>query len=510
MACEMPRWVASATWSATDSNVTVPFNAIASSGTGRSSVQIYYRHVAKIGMQVAEALDYAHGQGVLHRDIKPSNLLLDDRGNVWVTDFGLAKTDDQQNLTATGDIVGTLRYMPPELLDGVSDVRSDVCSLGLSLYELAALRPAFDETSRHRLLQQIASHPVPGIRSSARDIPSDLETIIHKAIDREPRERYQTAKELADDLRRFLNDEPIRARRLSTIAKVVRWTRRHRAIASLLFTVACLLIVGLIGTTAFSINLRQQRDTANAELFQSYLSEAASRRLSGSAGQRFAGLNAIRNASTLVPRIDASEHDIFRLRNEAIGCLGLFDIKTAKVWDTASDSQFVFSPDHKVYLQRPVPGQRGSIRYAGDHSLVKELTPVLDWPEQLAFPTRDRVAMLDYNGKLFLCDVATGQPVRTWEHIAWVAFSPDNIHYAALRKSENVVLIGRLNEQETFPLDSASDYVKMSFSSGRQAVGRCGCVSTTFVDRLRCRIPFCCVQNITGFTLSWYWMASRW
>ena len=108
-----------------------------------------------IGVQVAEALDYAHKQGILHRDIKPSNLLLDTQGTVWVTDFGLAKADDQQNLTHTGDILGTLRYMPPEAFEGKSDARSDVYSLGLTLYEMLAFRPAFDEKERNRLIKQV-------------------------------------------------------------------------------------------------------------------------------------------------------------------------------------------------------------------------------------------------------------------------------------------------------------------------------------------------------------------
>src|SRR5207249_11430157 len=141
-----------------------PFKLSASSAllTGQSGVgskargrkQAFWRSVAQIGVQVAQALEYAHGQGILHRDIKPSNLLLDLRGTVWVTDFGLAKADDQQNLTHTGDILGTLRYMPPEAFDGRADNRSDVYALGLTLYELLAMRPAFDECDRPKLIKQ--------------------------------------------------------------------------------------------------------------------------------------------------------------------------------------------------------------------------------------------------------------------------------------------------------------------------------------------------------------------
>ena len=123
----------------------------------KNKKRTYWQSVASIGAQVADALEYAHRQGIHHRDIKPSNLLLDTRGTVWVTDFGLAKADDQQNLTHTGDILGTLRYMPPEAFEGKTDARSDVYSLGLTLYELLAFRPAYDEHERNRLIRQVTS-----------------------------------------------------------------------------------------------------------------------------------------------------------------------------------------------------------------------------------------------------------------------------------------------------------------------------------------------------------------
>jgi serine/threonine protein kinase len=113
----------------------------------------YWRSVARIGVQVTEALEYAHGQGIIHRDIKPSNLLMDLKGTVWVTDFGLAKPTDAEDLTHTGDIVGTIRYMAPERFQGQSNARSDLYALGVTLYELIALQPAFSERDRPKLLQ---------------------------------------------------------------------------------------------------------------------------------------------------------------------------------------------------------------------------------------------------------------------------------------------------------------------------------------------------------------------
>ena len=185
------------------------------SDTGRG----YWGGVARIGIQTAQALAYAAAQGTLHRDVKPSNLLLDGHGNLWVTDFGLAKAADSEDLTHTGDIVGTLRYMAPERFGGKGDLRSDLYSLGLTLYEMLALRPAFAAPDRQQLMHQVLHAEPPRLRRLDRAMPRDLETIIHKAIDKDPARRYQTAEELADDLQRFLDDRPIRARR------VARWRR---------------------------------------------------------------------------------------------------------------------------------------------------------------------------------------------------------------------------------------------------------------------------------------------
>ena len=152
----------------------------------------YWQSVARIGVQVADALQHAHAQGVLHRDIKPSNLLLDTAGVVWVTDFGLAKADDQKNLTHSGDILGTLRYMPPEAFDGRSDARGDVYSLGLTLYEMLGFRPAFDEKERNRLIKQVTTREPERLDRLNPDVPRDLVTIVHKAIERDPRTAMRT------------------------------------------------------------------------------------------------------------------------------------------------------------------------------------------------------------------------------------------------------------------------------------------------------------------------------
>lgn len=205
----------------------------------------FCRSVARIGVQIAEALAYAHSQGILHRDIKPSNLLLDSAGTVWVTDFGLAKADSTEDLTHTGDLVGTLRYAAPERLAGQSDARSDVFSLGLTLYELLTLRPAYDEKSQGRLVQQVTAAEPPPPRRLDRRIPRDLNTIIQKATAREPERRYATATEMSRDLQRFMEDRPIEARRASHLEQIWRWCRRNPALAGLTAAFFAALILGL-------------------------------------------------------------------------------------------------------------------------------------------------------------------------------------------------------------------------------------------------------------------------
>lgn len=213
----------------------------------------YIRRAARMGMQVAQALDYAHSQGILHRDIKPANLLLDQRGTVWITDFGLAKLRENDGLTATGDLVGTLQYMAPEALHGQSGPQSDVYSLGATLYELITRQPCFRETSPARLLKQISEQEPVRPRSLDRAIPRDLETIVLKAMAREPRDRYRTAGGLADDLSRFLEDRPIRARRSSSVERFWRWSRRNRGLAaSMAAAMLSLVLASVVGWWAYA------------------------------------------------------------------------------------------------------------------------------------------------------------------------------------------------------------------------------------------------------------------
>ena len=189
----------------------------------------FVRTVARLAIQAAEALEHAHQMGIIHRDIKPSNILVDVRENLWITDFGLARVQGEGKLTVTGDLVGTLRYMSPEQASAdplLLDHRTDLYSLGATLYELLTLRLLSKGQDRESLLREITGVEPASMRSLNRAIPRDFETILLKALAKNPAERYATAQEVADDCRRFLENKTIRARRPTPWQSVKKWARR--------------------------------------------------------------------------------------------------------------------------------------------------------------------------------------------------------------------------------------------------------------------------------------------
>ncbi|MFO0912931.1 MAG: WD40 repeat domain-containing serine/threonine-protein kinase [Pirellulales bacterium] len=225
----------------------------------------YFRRVARMMADVADAVQAAHDRNVIHRDIKPSNLMIDRQCKIWVTDFGLAKVQGS-DLSRTHDVIGTIRYMSPEQLRGQADPRSDVYALGATTYEFLTLQPAFAGNDFGELVQAIVDGRAQRLRTVDARIPRDLETIVHKAMATDRAQRYATAAELRDDLERFAGMRPIQARRASPVHQLVSWARRQ-PLAATAVGLACLLIAGWLitvqvynvslGRTAAALALRQ-------------------------------------------------------------------------------------------------------------------------------------------------------------------------------------------------------------------------------------------------------------
>jgi serine/threonine protein kinase len=228
----------------------------------------YYRRIAELGIAAAEALEHAHQLGIIHRDVKPANLMLDGRGQLWVTDFGLAQFQSDARLTMTGDLMGTLRYMSPEQALAqrvIVDQRTDVYSLGATLYELLTQQPVFTRQDRHELLRQIAFEDPTPPRRVNRTIPTELETIVLKALEKNPQERYASAGELAADLRRYLEEQPIAARRPAIVDRARKWARRHQPFMRALVAALMVSVVALAASTAWALHMNAQTETALTE-----------------------------------------------------------------------------------------------------------------------------------------------------------------------------------------------------------------------------------------------------
>ncbi|MCO8122001.1 serine/threonine protein kinase [Stieleria sp. TO1_6] len=233
---------------------------------GTASRGRYYRSVVKMVQQAAMAIEHAHQYGVVHRDIKPANLLLDSSGKIWVTDFGLAQVQaDQTQLTRTGDPMGTLRYMSPEQAAGRRDQldhRTDIYSLGVTLYELLTLQPAIDGDGYREMLNKVALYDPPAPRSIDPQLPTELDTIVRKAIAKTPSERYSSAGALADDLQAWIDDKPIAAKPPSLLERLAKWRRRNSGLVAVASGLLLLVTLGLLATTLVIWN--EQRHTAQA------------------------------------------------------------------------------------------------------------------------------------------------------------------------------------------------------------------------------------------------------
>jgi serine/threonine protein kinase len=235
------------------------YTAVGLSSSSLSSGSGYFDNVARLVAEVADALDYAHQQGVVHRDIKPSNLLLSPAGRLSVNDFGLARVLEQPGMTMTGEFVGTPMYMSPEQITAGRaplDHRTDIYSLGATLYELLTLQPPFQGRQRDQVIAQILHKEPKAPRRVNPRVPVDLETICLKALEKDPDRRYQSARALAEDLRRFLQRFAISARRVGPLGRAVKWARRRPALAA---TLAAALVLALAAIFLAYLNYRTEQ-----------------------------------------------------------------------------------------------------------------------------------------------------------------------------------------------------------------------------------------------------------
>lgn len=354
---------------------------------GNRSTPLLIRNVARIGLQVAEALAYAHGQKILHRDVKPSNLLLDVHGNVWVTDFGLARDDDQA-LTATGELVGTLRYMPPERFRGLVDARGDVYSLGLTLYELLTLHSCLPRLDRIADLRLDAPRALPSPRQCDPSIPPDLETIVLKAMEHDPRQRYARAEDLAEDLRRFLADRPILARPFTRLERTWMWVRRNPRESTWLASLAVAMMV-LTAGALFTYFLRDERDRARQAEQAALTAEQAATRAEREAqirgllsqaeeegrqadrpGARGRALARIRQAATFHPT-GTLRHELQRVALTALATQDFRIEQQPGKFDFAGNS-FAFDLRHR-YLANMTTDEVIVLRRAADYSEIRRI-----------------------------------------------------------------------------------------------------------------------------------------
>ncbi len=239
------------------------------------------REAAELTRKVAEAIAYAHAHGVIHRDLKPSNILLDTQGQPRVTDFGLAKrVEGDSSLTATGQVLGTPSYMPPEQAAGRADEvgpLADVYSLGAVLYTLLVGRPPFQAATVVETLRQVLEREPVSPRQLNHGIERDLETICLTCLHKEPTRRYSSAAKLEEDLRRYLSGEPIQARPVSRAERAWRWCRRKPALAGLLGAVATLVTVVAVGSAVAAVWYERVADEAQEARKKKWWSTAGRR-----------------------------------------------------------------------------------------------------------------------------------------------------------------------------------------------------------------------------------------
>jgi eukaryotic-like serine/threonine-protein kinase len=320
---------------------------------------------AHLAEQVALGIAEAHRQGIVHRDLKPSNVLLTADGMAKVGDFGLAKMlDGQSALTRSESVMGSPSYMAPEQAQGHAKEAGptvDVYAAGAILYELLTGRPPFRGTTALETLEQVkATDPVPPSRLVP-GVPRDVETICLKCLQKEPGKRYETARALGDDLRRFLEGRPILARPISGLERAWRWCRRNRFVAGMTGIAAAAIFILAVGATLAAFIFRTQRDQVRQAdrqtqeaLLESLTAQARATRFSRQVGQRFESLETLVHAARIARELKLPPERFDRIRDQVVACLALPDLNaTGRVIELPSvPLLFCFDSGMKRYALR--------------------------------------------------------------------------------------------------------------------------------------------------------------
>jgi WD40 repeat protein/tRNA A-37 threonylcarbamoyl transferase component Bud32 len=370
------------------------------------------RQAAGLVRMLAAAVSHAHDRKVIHRDLKPGNVLLAgppasplDRCTPKITDFGLAKQLDEAPRTISGTILGTPSYMAPEQAEARNEVGplADVYSLGAILYECLTGRPPFLAATVLETLEQVKTRePLPPSQLQPK-VPRDLNTICLKCLHKQTQGRYASAAELADDLGRFLNNEPIRARPVGLLERSWRWGRRNPGWAAALLLLLLVTTGSLLAAWrlyAMTVDLKTAERSAEEQLLESLLAQARGNQTSGRPGQRFESLEALRQAARLARRLGKGEETILALRNQAIACMALPDIRVLKQWEGNPPGTIglAFDDGFTRYAQASVNGV--SVRRLSDHEELFLLS-LLPLPQaypwvRLRFSPTGRFLAVDY------------------------------------------------------------------------------------------------------------------
>jgi eukaryotic-like serine/threonine-protein kinase len=451
------------------------------------------RKAASLIAEVAHAVHFAHEKGVVHRDLKPANLLIESDSEtlgIKIADFGLAKVfrDVQSSQTQTGALLGTPSYMAPEQAYGrTSQIGrpTDVYALGAILYELLTGRPPFrGETPLETLQQVLLAEPASVLRL-APHVPRDLVTICSKCLHREPRHRYATALELAEDLQRFLADQPIRARRTGGLERSWRWCRRNPTRALAVGSIATLLLLisvvstwysGRLGlqlerTRAAELTAREANDTSQRRLWDAYLAEAAALNVSRHQGQRFSALETLARAGKLRAAIGSSADSNQALRSATLSSLALTDLRRLRALPSAASSSVLLdlAVDADLYAGATADGVLVLSRLSDGHEVLRIAAqgPV----EDVTLARSGDFLAARGAGRTQVWRIEEGRATPLWQadNLTQLEFLPDGAH-VAVSGAAGMLLLDTASGNAVRKLGQARAESRFQFHEGSRRV----------------------------------------